>query len=626
MKEEQERRRRESEQRHREEMQNLAKKEEAKDKPEDQEAETQPPGEGPHVTKDIKETNNKVQETGKKVVSKQDEERGDNESASQTKSKDPRVKVKETKKLTIAEEKKAIEMVKKSFKIPKMKKTESVADVVTSKDDKAKLKVINMFEPTEKKIKPKNAEKSATDKDKEKKEAKMTPDTLINSEPEPLEEDRTKTPDGPRAGRTSARFMSDSDSDTGLTIAEYNEDKMEVDSSPAKLEEPTEPRPGPSSRTAGIIDKEELTKELLKNIVATLDPKEAAKLLLKAQQLDKIEKLTLEELKEFLFSKEEEKPKPAPKSKKKIKNKIKSIPAPAPGTRRSGRLRRDSFEEPVEHPEQDNDSETETFVIEPKEVKQKKRKSQKESWTAARERQLEEEELQDDMVSSSNIDEVSNKTAEKKEPEPSSQLKIEIPEEEKTELSVKVSPTVALSKPGKSRMAPKSKTWFPRDDRGAAKRDVLSLASPPNFMSEQELKKASQEADPIVFFGKEEGIEELLKSDFGINPGHINAELAEKFRKGHKAVSELSQKLTDKSKAVIREQDEPPPEASEQTTPTKLCSKIKLFRPSLPVTVKPALVKSLELKPRESVKVNQENLIEKLKRQLKASVQKKAEV
>ena len=144
---------------------------------------------------------------------------------------------------------------------------------------------------------------------------------------------------------------------------------------------------------------------------------------------------------------------------------------------------------------------------------------------------------------------------------------------------MKVSPTVALSKPGKSRMAPKSKTWFPRDDRGAAKRDVLSLASPPNFMSEQELKKASQEADPIVFFGKEEGIEELLKSDFGINPGHINAELAEKFRKGHKAVSELSQKLTDKSKAVIREQDEPQPEASEQTTPTKLCSKIKLFRP-----------------------------------------------
>ena len=131
---------------------------------------------------------------------------------------------------------------------------------------------------------------------------------------------------------------------------------MEVDSSPAKSEEPTEPRPGPSSRTAGIIDKEELTKELLKNIVATLDPKEAAKLLLKAQQLDKIEKLTLEELKEFLFSKEEEKPKPAPKSKKKIKNKIKSIPAPAPGTRRSGRLRRDSFEEPVEHPELDNDS------------------------------------------------------------------------------------------------------------------------------------------------------------------------------------------------------------------------------------------------------------------------------
>merc|ERR1711874_167834 len=47
-------------------------------------------------------------------------------------------------------------------------------------------------------------------------------------------------------------------------------------------------------------EKDDLTKELLKNIVSSLEPEEAKKLLQKASLLDKVEKVSLKELKHLL--------------------------------------------------------------------------------------------------------------------------------------------------------------------------------------------------------------------------------------------------------------------------------------------------------------------------------------
>ena len=184
----------------------------------------------------------------------------------------------------------------------------------------------------------------------------------------------------------------DTDPEDKMVIAEDTDpdDKMVIDEEEDRTEDErppeAEPKPGPSkAKEEGIIGREELTKELLKTIVSTLEPSEAAKLLVKASQLEKLEKLSLDQLKDFLFSKEDENPpKPGKKIRKATKKKT-PVPAKskaAPGTRRSGRLHKDDGQLTPEPREAANDtveeastvahdpsseSETETFVIEPKE-------------------------------------------------------------------------------------------------------------------------------------------------------------------------------------------------------------------------------------------------------------------
>ena len=618
MKEEQEKRRREAEERHREAMRKLQRQEEPKT---EAAAALTSSSEADKALKEAEESK------GKNVKNAKDVSKDQTSSTSIVKSKDPRLK--DGKKLSEAEERKAIDQMKKSFKIPKVKKTEEPEEAVTP--DRSKLKVINMFEPGERKKEnareePKNDPKNKTKKDE--KQAVSAVGKKEASEPTKRETGKTKVP------LRSTRFNSDSDSDHGgLTIAEDadTDEKMEIDENPeddnAKEDLNSTPKPSGSKETGGIIDKEELTKELLKNIVATLEPREAAKLLMKAQNLEKMEKLSLEELKEFLFTQPEEEKEgeaveiPLKKNKKKAhkKKKVKV----SPGTRRSGRLRKDEEEdkeEEEEEPDNPSESETETFVIEPKEVKQRKKKGRKAKGKYRVEEEEEEEEVQDHLVSSSNIDD-SNKTPEPvKKVEIKEELNVIIPEEHEIEDS-KTSPQSLKAKPAKGRMAPKSKTWFPGDNRGASKRDIFSLTSPP-IKHEVDVKVEEIDPDLKVFIGQEENVDELLKTDFEFNPGKMPTDLTEKFKKSHDTVSQIFRKLSEKTKLHNRtEAEQKRLEAEQKKSKTdggdkeevKLCSKIKLCRPSPTVPpVTPALVKSLDIRVPDLVKSTRQTLIEKL--------------
>merc|ERR1712241_330297 len=75
--------------------------------------------------------------------------------------------------------------------------------------------------------------------------------------------------------------------------SDKNQDNSNISSEDVKDEE------------EGSFTKNELTKELLKSIVSSLDPKEATKLLEKAANMKKDDKISIETLKELIDSKEE---------------------------------------------------------------------------------------------------------------------------------------------------------------------------------------------------------------------------------------------------------------------------------------------------------------------------------
>lgn len=259
-------------------------------------------------------------------------------------------------------------------------------------------------------------------------------------------------------------------------------------------------------------------------------------------------------------------------------------------------------------------------------MKQRKKRGRKESDSSHASQQSQpaltrqnEEELQDHMVSSSNIEDVpasakkvldsgllspsSPPTSKPSDGEASERNSVDSKDEAASQ-AASSKQSRAAGAPGKSavkptgRMAPKSKTWFPRDDRGAARAgDGLTSPPQPHLKAATEADQptpptppvvVAKEADPAVFFGKEaDQINTLLSSDFGLNPGNIDAALAETFNQGHKMVSQLSIKLADKTKAKLQQEKEGAPATSacaieEEVVKdnVKLCSKIKLFRPS----------------------------------------------
>ncbi len=597
MKEEQENKRREAEQRFKEEMRKRHHKEEEKSEKEDLK---NPP------SAEVKISPTKPEEkpsTKGKVL--------DQPAPIQGKSKDPRKKA--------MDEKKAIELMKKSFKIPKMKKNDPTE---TIKDENSKLKVINMFDSVNKKTpeKMKMSESSSTPKTK-----KQNP-KIESKENEKIGESlKDKVKDAQHEtikNKLDARLTSDSDSDHGLTIAEdLDDEQMDLnkqDINPAASHSDVASKEVGEGKEEGV-GKEELTKQLLKKIVANLDPNEAAKLLLKAQQLDKVEKLSLEQLKEFLFTPEEEEKKhKGPKHSKK-KGKKSRI---ALNTRRSGRLQKETSD--VSN-EEDNiadpsESETETFVIEPKVMKQKKKRMKKGSSSKSK-RIIEDEEddgdnveVQDDLVSSSNIDEVGVKaTSEVLQSEPP-ELKVLIPMDKDLEESSSSAFSPKSNKKSKVGPAPKSKTWFPGDNRGTKKKQSLAaLTSPPIIKAD--VSHEVKEADPEVFLGANENIEELLKTEFAFNPGELDQKLTNSFKKRHETVTGLFNKLSLKIKQQNKLEAS---KAKDEPSELPLCSKIKLCRPITPETfLEPQLVKSIELTLPPVVKSKTESLIIALQGKLK---------
>ena len=591
MKEEQENKRREAEQKFREEMRKLHPKEEEKSEKEDSK---NPPSAEVKITPTKPE---EKQSTKGKVL--------DRPAPIQSKSKDPRKKA--------MDEKKAIELMKKSFKIPKMKKNEPIE---TIKDDNSKLKVIDMFDSVNKKTpeKMKMSESSSTPETK-----KENPKIALEENEKKDESLKDKVKDAQHEitnNKLEARLTSDSDSDHGLTIAEdLDDEQMNLD------KQETNPAASHSDAASKEVGegKEELTKQLLKKIVANLDPSEAAKLLLKAQKLEKVEKLSLEQLKEFLFTPEEEEKKQKEPKHSKKKSKKSRI---APNTRRSGRLQKD--ESDVSN-EEDNiadpsESETETFVIEPKVMKQKKKRTKKGSSSKSK-RIIEDEEedednveVQDDLVSSSNIDEVGVKaTSEVLQSEPP-ELKVLIPMDKDLEESSSSTFSPKSNKKSKGGPAPKSKTWFPGDNRGTKKKQSLAaLTSPPIIKAD--VTHEEKEADPKVFLGADENIEELLKTEFAFNPGKLDQKLTNSFKKRHETVSGLFNKLSLKIKQQNKLEAS---KAKDEPSELPLCSKIKLCRPITPETfLEPQLVKSIELTLPLEVKSKTESLIIALQGKLK---------
>jgi len=382
MKEEQERKRKDAEEKHRLQMQKYERK---SDSIEEKTA-------AAHEKEDEKEKNTPEKSTLEKQndsTKKGTKDKKDMIEKSKDQLAKPGViKQKEAKKMSNEEESKAIEQVKKTFKIPKMKKKDPPSDEKV--DEKSKPKTFDMF----------NSENMKVSKEKSK-EINITP-----KESEKIDTDKSESV---KKSRILSRFNSDSsDSDQGLVIAESSDMDSSVDEAKKKVEEKK------------VTKKDEkpdhvTTKELLKSIVAKLKPSEAAELLLKAQNLDKLEKLTLQELKDFLLSggkksskgdknevKKRKEEAPATKNDENeaniseqntsstAKKTGKKTPPPTPvkevskGSRRSGRLSKISDDKQGDDKEEaneiDSDAEFETLIIDPKPVKRKvkeKRKAKK---------------------------------------------------------------------------------------------------------------------------------------------------------------------------------------------------------------------------------------------------------
>ena len=367
-------------------------------------------------------------------------------------------------------------------------------------------------------------------------------------------------------------------------------------------------------------DKPDL-KELLKNIVSTLEPTEATKLLQKAQNFEKLGNLTLEEFKEFLFSKDSDTPEEVkskgPTSAKKAKTKSKPKPKAAvkkqpANSRRSGRNKKEVIEDTLtKEDDNEDESETETFVIEPKDVKKSKRGRKAKAKKQIIDSDSEEQDLKMDIPEEQKDDD-------KKET---------IEESEQPTLEIAIASTTSLAEekkdvaPAKTRMsskqpakpAMKSKTWFPGDNRGIVKRDIGGLTSPPPSHHKHDIISAElTDADPQVFFGKEHNIVDILKTDFYANDGSIEEAKVNEIRNRFEAVSSMQQKLASINIIDEKKEDITDTKIVEEE---KLCSKIKLSRPK-PEIQDPLLTKELSIKPPNFVSNIQSNLINRLKNKL----------
>eukprot|EP00090_Calanus_glacialis_P018800 TRINITY_DN29123_c0_g1_i1.p1 TRINITY_DN29123_c0_g1~~TRINITY_DN29123_c0_g1_i1.p1 ORF type:complete len:3087 (-),score=783.11 TRINITY_DN29123_c0_g1_i1:152-8311(-) len=307
----------------------------------------------------------------------------------------------------------------------------------------------------------------------------------------------------------------------------------------------------------------------------------------------------------------------------------------------------------------------ETFVIEPKAVQKrgrKKRCKKPESYSEL------DEDLQDAFISSSNIIEQNQELKESKleikdESDPAlKQSQATIDPKETTEsdsnelredLTIETVETVkpklevedkadrrpsceAQSPPPlgmrqtrsmRTRMAPKSKTWFPGDRGTAAKKSVFSGVVSPPIKQETVIKKENVEVDTKVFLGEGEVAGEIFKDNkFEFNEGKMEKEVITSLKTRHSTISSIFDKLVKKNqhqalseRASKADQVEIKQKSKEE--PIKLCSKIKLSKPVVDLFGKPldppSLKPEIEMKPPDQIIASTTNLVQKLASQVK---------
>ena len=257
------------------------------------------------------------------------------------------------------------------------------------------------------------------------------------------------------------------DSEPELKIAESDhEDDKKEDQEKDKNEENKEEK-----------DKGQLTKEMLQNIVASIDTKEASKLLERATRLlnseDGNHKLSLKQLLVGDSDSEEENTevkKPSKKSQPASKPK-KPAKLPTPGTRRSRRLQVPENEEIQENP-------------------------------GKTEENLDKTDENSDDENQLVIDESPNESESVAKKTRGRPRKDSIKKEE--DLEDILTPKTRMQN---SRMGPKSKTWFP-DSRGPLQKSKNSpnLKSPPRI---PEVKREPKEPDLKVF-----ALNSVISDDF----------------------------------------------------------------------------------------------------------------
>ena len=467
---------------------------------------------------------------------------------------------------------------------------------------------------------------------------------------------------------------------------------------------------GPSSKpeisTLPTVSKSDLTKELLKSIVSTLDPAGAKKLLEKASRMDQVDKISLTDLRGLLAqdstdSEDESPPMKVARKKsrtggrnsekrkavKKVEKSQENIPPITSRTRQckrqivpdeqevEGSTGKEEKEEiipnviPTENVDQAEDEEEtfviepkavrkrgvaeiideykdeeETFVIEPKSVRKrgaakivdepedeeetfviepkavKKRGRKKKAKAPEIHFELDNEDLQDDFISSSGFIEQMQEAKESKDVKlvkaeameeetslvlsednhvMSPKLEEGIPVEDiklETEaaggrgsvdaLSPTPAPGMRQTRSMRNRMAPKSKTWFPGDRGGSdTKKSIFSesaLKSPP---IKTDIKQEECPVDVNIFLGEGDVKDKsFLDNKFEFDPASLEIQQMEGLKNRGSKLLGIFDKITKQGQEQILAErntvDVKMPEVSKTKREALLCSKIKLARPS----------------------------------------------
>jgi len=321
--------------------------------------------------------------------------------------------------------------------------------------------------------------------------------------------------------------------------------------------------------------------------------------------------------------------------------------------------------EPLKEQEEEvEEAEFETFVIEPKAVQKrgrKKRCKNPESYSEL------DEDLQDTFISSSNIIEQNQEMKEpkleiKNQNDHVMEASQPVVQEETNEIPNEQSPgnltienieTVKVEKElddkddrrlsceaqsppplgmrqtrsMRTRMAPKSKTWFPGDRGTAKKKSVFESVKSPTMKQEPLVKKEDVEVDTKVFLGEGEVAGEEFKDNiFVFNEGKVEKEIITSLKTRHSTISSIFDKLTKKNNlqaltARASKTDEVTNDKLTKKEPITLCSKIKLSRPVVDIFGKllgqPSLKQEIEMKPPNQMITSTANIVQKLSSQVK---------